>query len=125
MSSFYFLSSTACCFDVAWPANQFQGGGPYKVSTYIQDYTSPTVQSFDLDMNAGRLVISLDEPVNPSTVYLPGIAIQRYNFTGKEAKWKYSLTRSSELSTVSYSDTAVIALGKEDLDNIKVSQMMG
>lgn len=108
---------------MAYPANQFPGGGPYKVSTYIQDYTSPTVHSFDLDMDSSLLTIRLDEPINPSRVWLPGITIQRRNFTGKQESWKYSLTtRSSEVLVHTYQDTVLVKIGKEDMDMIKVSK---
>jgi hypothetical protein len=56
-------------YDLAMPANLLSQGGPYKVATYIQDYTPPTLEYFTLDMDSGHLHLYFDEPVRTTPMH--------------------------------------------------------
>ena len=107
------------CVDLS--QNEFKPTAAMKVSTYIQDYTRPGVDGFDLDMNAGVLTIYFDEPVRPDNANVTGIILQYANFTGHESTWSQTLTRSSLLRTSRIDSAIIIDISKDDLDEIKVS----
>ena len=49
---------------------------PLRVTSYVEDTTSPVLESFNLDMNLGVLTLSFSETIDPKTLDLSQFALQ-------------------------------------------------
>ena len=85
-----------------------------QASSVVPDITSPTLESFNIDMNSGVLTLNFSETVNATSIDLSKISLVNRNrrFTSN-----YTLQQSA----ASTDDSTVIKIdiGKSDLDSIK------
>ena len=82
-------------------------------ASYTPDTTPPSLQSFDLNMNAGTVQLSFSETVKASTLSVTGLTLQDAAPSTKS----FTLTTSTASST--NSDVVLVTLSTADLDSIK------
>ena len=87
---------------------------PLSTSLFIEDSSSPVLQSFSLDLNVGSLLLSFNEPVNASTFNVSG-----FSFVSEASSSYATLTLTgSEIIPVDSAGIVVI-LSVLDLNAIK------
>ena len=84
-----------------------------QVGDYFADDTDPQIESFDLDLNLGRLSLYFDETIVASTFNVSGLALVDRTL---QPRASYVLSTSSH--TTQDSDQIVVILSKTDLDSI-------
>ena len=90
-------------------------GQALAASIYIRDTTVPILETFDLDLNVGELILTFDEPVNVSSINITAFSL-RWN-QGDGSTVTYTLTGGSIISTDT--DRPTIYLTLSDLSQIK------
>ena len=86
----------------------------------FQDFTSPTLLGFSLNIEDGQLLLTFDEAVNATTITESLITLQNVaDLTSSSSPITLSLTNSTAVQAVS--NTLTITLSNVDLDAIKVS----
>lgn len=84
---------------------------------FVPDSTSPTVRRVDLDLDAGTLIFSMDEPVRASEVNALRVTI-RAESTAADGK-ALTLTTVTAPGERGASATVTLVLGDADLDELK------
>ena len=62
--------------DMALSPNSIVGGTTIQSAFVIPDTISPNLIQFEVDMNSGALTLVFDEPINVSSIYIPGLTVQ-------------------------------------------------
>ena len=90
-----------------------------QVLTFTEDTTSPTLVSYDLDVDMGFLYLTFDETVNVSSLYTPAIRLQSTP-TGGE------IVHLTELSAAISEDDYIVVIEIDivDLNEIKRYQQL-
>ena len=113
------LSSVTIRDMAGLPVTQRLNGLALQVNVYTNDSTRPSVRSYKLDMNTGRLSLSFLETVNVSSLVFSDIALQRAgNVSEADETSYYSLTGGSLVSSIP-STEVVIDIASNDLNAIK------
>ena len=82
-------------------------------SAVVADETTPRLRMFTVDLNAGRLTLYFNEPVNASTFTASGLTVQSARRSRTGLRLTNSLTPSSSGLSI------VVTLSPEDLNEIK------
>ena len=88
------------------------------VSTYLPDITRPRLRSFVLDLNANELILSFSETVDSDSVNVSAITLQDTP-NGDYMFNHYTLSEDSSYVNYSYGPNVTIAIGFDDINNIK------
>ena len=120
--TFIFLSSLTIDDTFGNPIVEIQPEEVVMVMAYIDDTIDPLLEDFDLDMNTGTLTLSFTETVNTSSLDTSGITF--YNAM-TPALTSQTYTLSGDFVSVSnHSDVIDIVLTNDDLNELKVRQML-
>ena len=92
-------------------------GQALDVRIFIDDIIPPNLESFSLDMDAGILTLTFDEPVRPVTFNPTRVHIQGGNYSDTFV----TLTRDSVTSSQN-GVVVVVSLGVSDLNRIKAEE---
>jgi len=123
-SLLYLSMSGSCVNDIAGNANSlafvsiYEGKNP---TSYTPDTTIPYLDHYDLDMNAEILTLYFTETVNAFQLSVEGITIQEA--TDRMSATHYNLTTASTKPSTDPNWIVKIALGKADVDAIKLLDM--
>ena len=90
-------------------------GQALAASVYIRDTTVPILETFDLDLNVGELILTFDEPVILSSINITAFSLRWNQADGSTVT--YTLTGGS--ITTTDTDTPTIYLTTSDLSQIK------
>lgn len=114
--SILYLSANDVIRDMS--GNSYRSGGcqtATQVDTFTPDETGPRLRAFSLDMDIGELMITFNEPINPSTLSIPFVSVMNASTAPQTT---YTLT-SESLAFVQNSTVVTISLRIQDLNNIK------
>jgi hypothetical protein len=90
-----------------------------EVTVFVRDSTSPEVLLFDLDMDAGLMNLTFDEPVLANSLNPTSIILQSTRSAGISASRTYTLTGGAVLN-VSTGPVIYIKLTEGDVDGINM-----
>ena len=90
-----------------------------EVTVFVRDFTSPVVLLFDLDMDAGLMNLTFDEPVLANSLNPTSIILQSTRSAGISASRTYTLTGGAVLN-VDTGPTIYIKLTEGDVDGINM-----
>jgi hypothetical protein len=100
------------------PSNAFaKAAVSVNAGVYQDDQTHPELESFDLNMDTGILVLSFDEVILMNSIDEP-------EFTIVSAAQEFKLTRNSYRTTTTNGLVAEIQIGWEDLNALKLLQQL-
>ena len=100
--------------DMALSPNSIVGGLIVQSSSVIPDTISPNLIQFEVDMNSGALTLVFDEPVNISSIYIPGLTVQN----AARSRTGLQLSNSSIISP-SNGVSIMIRLSDTELNEVK------
>ena len=108
----YVTTTDGAVYDTSTEANPLTGN-TINASGILPDMTSPTLNMFSVDLNAGTLTLIFNEPVNTSTFDSTGLTLQNAarSRIGVRLTTSYTLSHNGEAIIVSLSD--------DDLNEIK------
>jgi hypothetical protein len=86
-------------------------GSGQRVSGFVADQTAPVLQSFDVNMNSGQVMLTFDEVVNRSSIVVSGV---RFQDAALSANASLQLTGTGSGSPT-YAGTAELAGGSGPL----------
>ena len=106
------------------------------VTTYISDQFGPILQSFDINMNTGEMIMTFDEPINRSTIKVSSFTIQNaysqtisFTLIGTAGSGLHAVPFGSaqELSggfgPLGYGNILTLTITIDDLNSIKLLTM--
>lgn len=108
----YVTTTDGAVHDVSTEANPLIGN-TVNASHIVPDSTSPRLDAFSVDLNAGILTLSFNEPVNTSTFEAPGLTVQN----AVRSRIGVRLTTSDTSS--GNGQTVIVTLSDNDLNEIK------
>lgn len=108
----YVTTADGAVRDVSTKANPLIGN-TLNASHIVPDMTSPTVRIFSVDLNAGILILSFNEPVNTSTFQASGLTVQN----AMRSRIGLRLTTSNTSSD--NGQAVIVTLSDNDLNEIK------
>ena len=101
--------------------NPISDGRALRVRSYTPDTTPPEVQSWELDMNTGRITILFSETIDVTAV-LPDRIVLTSSMTGLIL---YQLSPLTELSPRDTATILTLQMTADDINAIKVNDMLG
>ena len=101
--------------------NPVTDGQALIVRRYTPDTTPPEVNSWELDMNTGRITISFSETIDITT-FLPGGLVLSSSMNGVVS---HRLSVLSELSPRDAASAITVQLTAGDINAIKINEMLG
>lgn len=94
---------------------------PLGVTEFVQDDTPPVLETFDLDMNQGTLMLYFSETIDPTTLDIIQVALQ---YAQDSTDSVYSHVLSGGFTTGEPAPTILVELNIPDLNEIKrISQL--
>ena len=111
-SNTYVTTFDGAVYDVSTNANPLIGN-TLNASLIIPDITSPTLNAFSVDLNAGTLTLIFNEPVNASTFDATGLTLQNAVRSRIGVRLTTSNTSSSNGKAI------IVTLSGEDFNEIK------
>ena len=111
-SNTYVTTSDGAVNDVSTNANPLIGN-TLNANHIVPDRTSPILDMFSVDLNAGMLVLIFNEPVNTSTFEASGLTVQN----ARRSRIGLRLTTSNTSS--SNGQAVIVSLSDDDLNDIK------
>ena len=100
------------------PSDAISSSNALQVGEFFLDGTRPTLVSYNLNMNTGRLLLSFSEPVDPQTYSSSSFTFQ--NNQSIYPEFSYTLTEGGTTLTMEENDTLLVGLPDQDLFQIKV-----
>ena len=100
--------------DMALTPNSIIAGTIIQSFSVVPDITRPNLIDFMVDMNSGTLTLYFDEPVNVTSIYIPGLTVQN----AARSRTGLQLSESSVL-TPSNGLEFMIRFSPAELDEIK------
>ncbi|KAH8049923.1 hypothetical protein JL722_11708 [Aureococcus anophagefferens] len=126
-SSCYLSHGYALAEDAAAPPNVARSLAveyALEASAILPDVTPPTLDSFELDLDAGLLTLTFDEVVVLPRLDVDAITVQSAKFNDGVATRTLSAANGTAIDATSLGDntngtSVVVALGRDDLDAVK------
>lgn len=96
-------------------------------SSHIGDTTSPSLQSFTMDMNLGMIILTFDEDIGPSSANLTGITIQTVSNITHAASTSYVRLQSGQSQApraTIVNNIVTIQMYRSEIDIIKITEQL-